>query len=132
MKAAINALADGIECGAKLRPQVLGSLCESARNEAGAYVYGSCALGAAYECALMKDGKSEAQRIADMRAQSDYDEILALYGVVDRTADQLNTLEDCGITWEGESQAVSSTIYRLNDLLGWSREKIAAFLRELE
>ena len=135
-KAALNALADGIECGAKLRPQqATGGLFKSVDYDKKTmqYIYGTCALGAAAECALVKLGVTdEIVRKHKIQGMGDYDEILALYGLEDRRADRIIKVEETSIVDEDEGQAISTLIYRLNDQQGWERERIAAFLRECE
>lgn len=133
-KAALNALADGIECGAKLRPhQATGGLFKSIGFELGQRVYGTCALGAAAECALFKQGVTdETERKYKICSFTDYGDILALYGLKDRTADQPIKVGDSEVVMDCEGDAISTLIYRLNDQDGWERERIAAFLRECE
>ena len=135
LKTAIHALADGIECGAKLRPQCIGSLMKCVGSEAGTLVYGSCALGAAAECkirAIVQD-MPEATLKAKVQGITKYSDILAMYGVQDRSADRTIAVEgDFNIVSNGEPDAISTLIYRLNDQREWTREQIAAFLRDLD
>jgi hypothetical protein len=137
MKAALNALADGIECGAKLRPQVFGGLWKSKYvQQSATLTYGTCALGAAVECALRREGVSEDEIPQRVAGSTDYSQILALYGLKDRSADcdlrVRNQDEDYLVIDNGENDTIATLIYRLNDQLEWTREQIAAFLRDLE
>lgn len=138
-KAALNALAEGIECGAKLRPQVTGGLARSVTIEPREdgrrnYTYGTCALGAALDCALRKQGLDEQAALQKIRELNDYDAILQLYDLQDRTATRQIVLDthDVPLLEKGETQAFSTLIWRLNDTLNWERERIAQFLRDAE
>jgi len=52
--------------------------------------------------------------------------------VKERESERSIILEDQDVISQGEPDAIATLIYRLNDQLEWSRERIAAFLRELE
>jgi len=133
-KAALNALAEGIECGAQLRPQARGGLVKQARWNPDKHTYDcqTCALGAAAECAFMRRGMDEFERLDLICYMTDYNAILALYDVKERESERSIILEDQDVISQGEPDAIATLIYRLNDQLEWSRERIAAFLRELE
>lgn len=126
-KAALNALADGIECGAKLRPQTWETLFQYDAETDG---YASCALGAAWECALLKQGKSIDFDCYSGIGNVDYGDILTAYGVVNRNMDRLIEIDE---QWVADTRSdISGLIWGLNDRLEWSREHIAQFLRDLE
>src|SRR5258705_13259811 len=131
-KTAINALADGIECGAKLRPQCRAGLMrivdEDQNEKTG--MFGSCALGAAYECALIKKGIKIDREVIYAIIRMSFDDILKEYGVTNRVG--LNYIEvetDLGDMRRVADQDadVSALIWRLNDWMNWTREQIAQF-----
>lgn len=129
--AAIQHLADGIECGAAIRPQAIGKFFEPTEN--GQVT--SCALGAAWECAMIE--KRGAEAITPAFLQEGIDEpdftmesVLKLYGFKSRA----RMIEQ---SYEGQKLCTDFTglsvlILRLNDDFKWSRERIAQFLREIE
>lgn len=130
--AAIQRLADGIECGAKIRPQTTKMFFdELGENRQLA----SCALGAAWECAMIDKYGADIVTpqylhgsIADERFSME--SVLATYGFKS-TAKMIEThLEGRNLC--NEFTYLSSLIVRLNDDFGWSRERIAEFLREVE
>lgn len=134
-KAALNALADGIECGAKLHPQARTSVLQEDMDG----TLRTCALGAALACQWAKDGREiEGFMTESYRAftKTSYDDILALYGVENKSGlnlirvhpDKSEVLEMVA----DEYMYVADLIWHLNDWTRWSREQIAAFLRELE
>jgi len=131
-KAALNALAEGIECGAKLRPQCQMGLMQPIDREQN---YGSCALGAAAECALVKQGVQIDASAIELIRQTGYDEILAAYGVMNRVGLNYITVEDGRgnqVRVADDNADIAGLIWHLNDWQLWTRERIAAFLRELE
>lgn len=128
---ALARLADGIECGAKLRPQAHNKLFAKIQgNPDSKPEYWSCALGAALECAVIKQGKEFVPADYDSLGLVDYDDILKMYGVT--TQATMITLDIEGKEIADPDTSVDDVIYRLNDWLHWSREKIAQFLREVE
>lgn len=125
-RAALARLADGIECGAKLRPQVHNKLFDWVSNED----FGSCAIGAALECAkIEQEGEFDPNRYVGL-GSNDYGDVLAMYGVTTTAQMKTVVIEDKEIT--DKDAGVDDLIYRLNDWLLWSRERIAQFLREVE
>lgn len=134
MKAALNALADGIDCGAKYHPQVIGALLKPILDtEMNDWTFGTCALGAAYECALRNNGETDENEIKRaLNRCNDYNDILAHYGLQDRGSVQPITLENAILSEGKGSDSLCTVIYGLNDRLGWSRERIAQFLRDAE
>lgn len=131
--ASIHRLADGIECGAKLRPQTQGK--SFGFNEADEIC--SCALGAAMECHLNAQGitldlkdPDKMQTVAETRPS----EILELYGVENQhiaDAFWIDGNSDHESYMFHEFESLSGIIWRLNDYLYWTREEIAAWLRQL-
>lgn len=133
-KAALNALADGIECGAKLRPQAQGSLLKYIEMVDGTDCYGTCALGAALECRWMQNGTVLNEETEKAFRSTEYDTILSIYGVQNRAMEKRIQVRDVdgnlySITMDAD---VSGLIWQLNDKALWTREQIAAFLRECE
>lgn len=129
-KEALNRLADGIECGAKLRPQTQKKLIGILDDDNGENVYGSCALGAAWECAQIEQGLEVNLSEAASLGRINYLEILKAYGVTTQAKMKTVFIEDREIT--DANAGVDDLIIRLNDWLLWSRERIAQFLREVE
>lgn len=134
-KAALNALADGIECGAKLHPQAQTSIL----MEDMTGTLKTCALGAALACQWAKEGREIGKYDTESFTQfgkTSYDEILALYGVENKTGLNLirvqHAIRDEREMVADEYHSVADFIWHLNDWAHWSREQIAAFLRELE
>lgn len=126
-KAALNALADGIECGAQLHPQAVGNLAAD-YEDAG---YATCALGAALECLWVKQGKTlNAETVKAFRSTS-YDAILEAYGVPTTQIGVKRIVEIDGREFKDEAD-ISTIIWNLNDHALKSREEIAAILRTLE
>jgi hypothetical protein len=128
MKAAINALADGIECGAKLRPQATGNLAKTSEG------IRTCALGAALECQWIKQGKQLNLNTAAEFKSAKYDDILLEYGIVNRPLERLIVVRDVDedqFTVSRDAD-ICGLIWQLNDKALWTREQIAAFLRDLE
>lgn len=125
-KEALSRLADGIECGAKLRPQTFERLFGRLDSE----TYGSCAMGAAWECAVIARGEIIEFEDYLYPSSIEYGDILKTYGVTNSAQMKTIMIEDKEITdqWAG----IDDVIYRLNDWLLWSRERIAQFLREVE
>lgn len=122
---ALGRLADGIECGAKLRPQGFTALFHATSTGQ----YASCALGAAYECALIEQGiQVKPQSLAETLDTS-YRHILKCFGVTTRA--EIADVEIDGDPIAYETDGIEEVIIRLNDSRRWSREKIAAFLREV-
>lgn len=134
--ASIHRLADGIECGAKLRPQTQGTAFRfMPLNETE--VLCSCALGAALECHLVNQGitidfkdPDKMQAVADTR----HSEILEFYGVENQHITHAFWIDgnDAHESYMfHDSETLSGIIWRLNDYLYWTREEIAAWLRQL-
>lgn len=146
-KAALNALADGIECGAALIPrQSSGSLLSFQGMEDGGDVYGVCALGAALACAWNKQGKPlptlENKSAWDEFRSTGYNDILGAYGVENKTG--LNLIQrpqlepevnpkttDYLRVVDGDND-LAELIWHLNDWLHWTPKRIADFLRSAE
>lgn len=129
-KAALNALADGIECGAQLHPQSLGNLAVEDFSS-GEQVLKTCALGAALEYVWVKQGKTlNADTLREFRSTS-YDAILELYGVPNEQIGFNRIVEIDGCAFKDEAD-ISTIIWNLNDQVLKSREEIAAILRTLE
>lgn len=123
---ALKRLADGIECGAKLRPQGFEALFQLKSD----YQYASCALGAAWECKLVKKGVEITSEY--IRMEQDYwlnSAVLESYGVT--TKAQMIDVEIDGKPISFEMDKIDDVIIRLNDIRRWSREEIAQFLREV-
>jgi len=133
-KAALNALADGIECGAKLHPQTCGALVHESGYVDETITFKTCALGAALECAWVKEGKALTPGTLETFRRVEYDTIMQIYGVDNRKLEHRIVVEDC----DGEKLTIDSDpdvvglIWQLNDRANWKREQIAAFLRDLE
>lgn len=123
---ALKRLADGIECSAKLRPQGFTALFH-VTSEPG--IIASCALGAAYECSLIEQGVEFKPASLAESIDTSYTTILKCYGVTTRAA--IADVEINGEPIAFESDGIDDVIIRLNDSRRWSREKIAAFLREV-
>lgn len=119
---ALKRLADGIECGAKLRPQGFNDLFHATSTGEPA----SCALGAALECSLIEQGVDVNPNTL---RETEYSTILKQYGVT--TQAQIIDVELNGEAIAYESDDITNVILRLNDSRRWSREQIAAFLREV-
>lgn len=133
MKAAINALADGIECGAQLRPQARGNLARTTFNGEQT-AYQTCALGAALECQWVKNGMQLNEETEKAFRSTEYDAILGIYGVNNRQLEQqIEVKQVDGDMYRVTSDAdICGLIWQLNDKALWTREQIAAFLREAE
>lgn len=124
---ALKRLADGIECGAKLRPQGFSALFH-VTSEPG--VIASCALGAALECKMIEQGVEVKPESLGETIDTSYSAILKQYGVTTQAQIidvELNECEPVAF----ESDNIYDVIIRLNDSRRWSREQIAAFLREV-
>lgn len=139
LKTAINALADGVECGAKLHPQATAQLAGNVGTDE-VFQWGTCALGAAVVCKLAQDGPLTDEQMKSIRNFS-HDQILALYGLeADPSADRVVIIDF--EKYEGSSDIFSGAIspgtplgeiiWHLNDWYRMSREDIARFLRDLE
>lgn len=134
-KAALNALADGIECGAKLHPQARTSLLQEDMDG----TLRTCALGSALACQWAKEGREIGGFDTESYqafVKTGYDDILALYGVKNKSNLRLIRVQS-GKSEKLEMVAdeymyVADLIWHLNDWVRWDREQIAAFLRELE
>lgn len=131
--ASIHKLADGIECGAKLRPQTQGAPFRFIPLN-DTEVLCSCALGAALECHLNSQGitldlkdTDKMQAVADTR----HSVILELYGVENQHITHAFWIDDPEPYMFHDSETLSGIIWRLNDYLYWTREEIAAWLRQL-
>lgn len=123
---ALKRLADGIECGAKLRPQGFTALFHTTATGEIA----SCALGAALECKMIEQGVEVKPKSLGETIDTSYPAILKQYGVTTQAQIidvELNECEPVAF----ESDNIYDVIIRLNDSRRWSREKIAAFLREV-
>lgn len=123
---ALKRLADGIECGAKLRPQGFTALFH-VTSEPG--VIASCALGAALECNMVERGIEVFPQSLAETFDTSYSAILKLYGVT--TKAEISDVEINNEPIAFETDTIYEIIIRLNDTRRWSREKIAAFLREV-
>lgn len=133
-KAALNALADGIECGAKLRPQAQGNLVKYMGMENEKDTYGTCALGAALECHWVQNGMVLNEETEKAFRSTEYDTILSIYGVQNRAMEKRIQVRDIdgdlySLTMDAD---ICGLIWQLNDKALWTREQIAAFLRECE
>lgn len=123
---ALKRLADGIECGAKLRPQGFEALFQLKSD----YQYASCALGAAWECELVKKGVEITSEYIRMEQDDWFNSaVLESYGVT--TKAQMIDVEIDGEAIAFEMDEIDDVIIRLNDHRRWTREQIAAFLREV-
>lgn len=123
---ALKRLADGIECGAKLRPQGFTELFPITSSSK----YASCALGAAWECKLIGQGLELTPSIIDQSENTlCHCQILESYGVT--TKAQIIDVEIDGESIAFDSDEIDDVIIRLNDSRRWTREQIAAFLREV-
>lgn len=138
-KAAINALADGIECGAKLHPQVTAQLAGNVGTDTQ-FQWGTCALGAAAVCKLAQDAPLTDDRMKEIRDFS-HDQILGLYGLKDDPSSDRRIKIDfekyhgvAGLFSESISPGtpLAEIVWHLNDWYKMSRENIAQFLRDLE
>lgn len=135
--ASIHKLADGIECGAKLRPQTQGQAFRfMPLNETE--VLCSCALGAALECHLNSLGVTLDLKDPDKlqaAAETPHSKIMELYGVENQHITHAFWIDEHNGHVErymfNESESLSGIIWRLNDYLYWTREEIAAWLRQL-
>lgn len=136
-KAAINALADGIECGAKLRPQTQGAAFRVIPLDEAEQIC-SCALGAALECHLNSVGitidLSDREKLQTL-AETRHSEILTFYGVENQHIEHAFWVDTPNGYVEryafNESESLSGIVWRMNDYLYWTREEIAAWLRQL-
>ena len=140
MKTAVNALADGIECGAKLHPRVEGKLAgRFGYDDEPEFKWGTCALGAAAVCYRAKTEPITDAVLKDIK-NTNHSSILALYSVPDRSIE--NMVEIDFAKYPGKKNGfsgkvldgytISEMIWRLNDWYHMSREDIARFLRDLE
>lgn len=130
-KAALNALADGIECGAALRPQGFEQMF---MQDYEPMQIKTCALGAAYECKLAEQGKNDFNGISREELlrlnKTPYVDVLKMYGVENHeTAARWDVNADNGFDPETSLVIV---IWALNDRFKWTREAIAAWLRTLK
>lgn len=129
--AAIQRLAAGIECGAAIRPQAIGHFYDSSKD--GQFT--SCALGAAWECAMIDKHGAEVVTPNYLRDSMEdpyfsMNTIVEIYGFrtnVDMIETFIENRRLCG-----EFTHLSMIIVKLNDEWKWSREQIAQFLREIE
>lgn len=138
-KAAINALADDMECGAKLHPKATGTLFHLEPLGVGnSLQVSTCALGAAHACRMQREG-TPIPTVIDLRSEFSWDgqnaeTVLESYGIEDRTPDNERYIE----LPDGEPYHIpglnplSVIIWTLNDQFDASREFIAAWLRTLE
>lgn len=133
-KAGFAALADDIECGAKLHPQGRGNLIYHSGSSPSHFR--TCALGATWECRLIQEGVTDQQeRYERMQAltNNQYDQIVKPYGldnlIFDRNPEPAamtgGYIDTFGFT-------VVNVIWRMNDNLHMTREQIAAWLRTLD
>lgn len=132
-KAALKALAEGIECGAALRPQgieqLFSRIVPETYTEDEPQQYASCALGAAWECHMIKTGKSVDLDCDVGIGKIDYDDILKAYGV-NISLKTIPIMVD-GVAIQ-ERISVIELIWHMNDFLKFTRERIAQVLREAE
>lgn len=139
-KAAITALADDMECGAKLHPKGTGILFQSTHLGVGnGWQVHTCALGAAYACRVQRELGSVPTILENPRDIGTWntmsaDGIMALYGIEDNYPDhRYNIPFPDGSKYKTPTNVpLSEIIWTMNDQLDMSREQIAAWLRTLE
>lgn len=129
----IHKLADGIECGAKIRPQTQGASFRIMPLDR-TYQLCSCALGAALECHLNSVGitvdttdKEKLQTLAETKHSA----ILEFYGVENQHITHAFWIKGEVEYLFSETETLSGIIWRMNDYLYWTREQIADWLRQL-
>lgn len=138
-KAAIKALADDMECGAKLHPKATGTLFHLAPLGVGnSLQVSTCALGAALACRKQREDEPipiTVQWRNEFPWMGDNTEsVLDLYGVEDRYPDceQVIDLPDGNEYGISTLNPFSEIIWTLNDQFDASREFIATWLHTLE
>lgn len=131
--ASIHKLADGIECGAKIRPQAQGASFRIMPLDKTDQLC-SCALGAALECHLNNQGitldigdRETLQSLAEIKHSA----ILEFYGVENQHITHAFWIKDDVEYLFSEAERLSGIIWRMNDYLYWTREQIADWLRQL-
>lgn len=138
-KAAINALADDMEYGARLHPKATGTLFHLEPLGVGNLLQVStCALGAALVCHKQRENEPIPVTV-DLRSEFPWtgdntESVLDLYGVEDRypECEQVIDLPDGNEYGISTLNPFSEIIWTLNDQFDASREFIAAWLRTLE
>ena len=126
-------LSESIRLGALIRPQIIGDLASKNLPEEykGRMRYGTCALGAAMEGCGERIGAiyrmNDIYMEDDVFTETKYGKEWAAH-----LSDGIDVLIPCPAGCEHYRSTIPVMIPHLNDLHGWTREKIADWAETLE